>query len=89
MYSAPTSAGKTMVAEVIMYKHLIERKKKAMMIMPFVSITREKMLTLKKALRKVSVKVDAFAGSVHPRGGFARVDVAVCTIEKANSMINR
>ena len=28
-------------------------------------------------------------GSQYPRGGFKTVDIAICTIEKANSLINR
>ena len=42
MYSAPTSAGKTMVAELLLLKSVVETKTKALFIFPFVSVAREK-----------------------------------------------
>ncbi|CAM1292012.1 POLQ (predicted) [Pycnogonum litorale] len=89
VYSAPTSAGKTMVAEILMLKTVLERKKKAIMILPFVSVVREKMITLQKLFQESGIKVDGYMGNHNPIGGFNSVDIAICTIEKANSLVNR
>lgn len=89
VYSAPTSAGKSMVADMLLFKTVLERKKKAIIILPFVSITVEKVQSLKFLCRKLAIRIDTFAGNTNPRGGLARVEVAVCTMEKANNMINK
>lgn len=44
----------------------------------------------KQALfQEVDVRVEGYMGSMSPAGRFSTLDVAVCTIEKANSLINR
>lgn len=35
------------------------------------------------------MRVEGYMGSMSPAGRFSALDVAVCTIEKANGLINR
>ena len=39
--------------------------------------------------QEAGVRVEGYMGSHAPPGGFVSVDIAVCTIEKANSLLNR
>eukprot|EP00794_Sanderia_malayensis_P007880 gene7880-8731_t len=89
VYSAPTSAGKTLVAELLMLRRILKTKRKAIYILPFVSVAREKMFHLQKLFKEAGVNVDGYMGAQAPSGGFASTDIAVCTIEKANSLVNR
>jgi len=95
-----------------MLKRVLELGKKAIIILPFVSVkdsvtftidlqfclfaisssaqvAREKMYSLQELFGDVGIRVEGFMGSYNPPGGFQQVDIAVCTIEKANSLINR
>ncbi|KRZ60233.1 DNA polymerase theta, partial [Trichinella nativa] len=89
VYSAPTSAGKTLVAEILLLKRVLQTGRRALFILPFVSVAREKMLYLNSVFRNVGVQVQGYMGTLNPSGGFHSWDVAVCTIEKANGLINR
>ncbi|XP_062341223.1 DNA polymerase theta-like isoform X2 [Osmerus eperlanus] len=89
VYSAPTSAGKTLVAELLMLKRVLETRRKALFILPFVSVAKEKMHYLQSVFEEAGVRVEGYMGSTSAAGGFTSLDVAVCTIEKANSLVNR
>ncbi|XP_007181916.2 DNA polymerase theta isoform X1 [Balaenoptera acutorostrata] len=89
VYSAPTSAGKTLVAELLILKRVLETQKKALFILPFVSVAKEKKYYFQSLFQEVGIKVDGYMGSTSPTGHFSSLDIAVCTIERANGLINR
>ncbi|KAJ8342804.1 hypothetical protein SKAU_G00327320 [Synaphobranchus kaupii] len=89
VYSAPTSAGKTLVSELLILKRVLETRRKAMFILPFVSVAKEKMFYLQNVFQEAGIRVEGYMGSTSAAGGFTSLDVAVCTIEKANGLINR
>ncbi|XP_009293682.1 DNA polymerase theta [Danio rerio] len=89
VYSAPTSAGKTLVSELLILKRVLETRQKAMFILPFVSVAREKMFYLQNVFQEAGIRVEGYMGSTSAAGGFSALDVAVCTIEKANGLVNR
>nr|CAH8871958.1 unnamed protein product [Trichobilharzia regenti] len=89
VYSAPTSAGKTLVAELIVLKRVLESSLKAFIILPYVSVSREKMTYLQRLFSSLGIRVGGYMGGQSPPGGLSAINVAVCTIEKANSLVNR
>lgn len=52
-------------------------------------MAKEKTRVLRDITEEVGIRVESFAGSSSPPGGFKVCDLAICTIEKANSLINR
>eukprot|EP00116_Pleurobrachia_bachei_P000092 sb/3460354/ len=89
VYCAPTSAGKTLVAEILLLKRVLETQQKVLFVLPFVSVAGEKTRYLEGLLELTRIKVGGFFGTKSPPGGFGRIHIAVCTIEKANSIVNR
>ena len=93
VYTSPTGGGKSIVAEILMARslqrsHNENRRKKALFVLPLVSIVVEKTKALKKLYRGSKWKVRGFYGDMTGTLDH-RCDIAVCTIEKANSIINR
>lgn len=78
-----------MVSEILLLKTVLERSKKVLLILPFISVVREKMFYLQDLLNPAGYRVEGFFGGYTPPGGFDSINVAICTIEKANSIVNR
>ncbi|XP_076922423.1 helicase and polymerase-containing protein TEBICHI-like [Bidens hawaiensis] len=89
VYCASTSAGKSFVAEILMLRRVLSTRKVALLVLPYVSICAEKAEHLQALLEPLDKHVRSYYGS--QGGGTLPKDtsVAVCTIEKANSLLNR
>ncbi|GJN13402.1 hypothetical protein PR202_gb00096 [Eleusine coracana subsp. coracana] len=89
VYCASTSAGKSFVAEVLMLRRILSSGNMAMLVLPYVSICAEKAEHLEQLLEPLGRHVRSFYGN--QGGGSLPKDtaVAVCTIEKANSLVNK
>jgi DNA polymerase theta len=92
-YCAPTSGGKTLCADALLAKRVVETGGKGLFIVPIVTLAEEKSKTLGEVFRAQKLLVEGYyrskgAGFLDddPNGG---CDVAVCTIEKAYYLLNR
>ncbi|PWW73539.1 P-loop containing nucleoside triphosphate hydrolase protein [Tuber magnatum] len=105
VYTAPTSAGKSLVADILAIRKVVNERRKAIIVLPYIAIVQEKTRFLKKVLEKVRVaapkrgkwdkvnlwkllNIVGFHGGSRVRMGWRELDVAVCTIEKANALVN-
>ena len=90
IYSAPTSAGKTFVSEILMLRTVLApgKAKKTIFVVPFVSIVTEKVEYFQKLLDQVvpTLSVQGFYSKIG--GNPSMHDILICTIEKGNSLIN-
>ncbi|KAJ5219344.1 Helicase C-terminal [Penicillium cinerascens] len=115
VYTAPTGGGKSLVADVLLLKRIIDNPtRKAILVLPYVALVQEKLKWMRrivqdveknvpddeeddhesqfprKRLRRVqkNIRVAGFFGGSRTTTTWADTDIAVCTIEKANSLIN-
>ena len=87
VFCAPTSGGKTLIAEMAIVKQLQRHvKRKVIFVVPYVSMVMERVESLTKLLEPLRVVVGTQAAGKGNR--LLLDDVAVCTIERGNSIMN-
>eukprot|EP01117_Protostelium_nocturnum_P013635 TRINITY_DN5100_c0_g2_i2.p1 TRINITY_DN5100_c0_g2~~TRINITY_DN5100_c0_g2_i2.p1 ORF type:complete len:568 (+),score=140.56 TRINITY_DN5100_c0_g2_i2:83-1786(+) len=86
--SLPTSGGKTLVAEMMIMKTVLVDKKKVIMVLPYVSIVVEKSNQLNEFGNKLNFNVEGYYGGHGTIPLPHSTHVAICTIEKAHSLVN-
>ncbi|VUC28397.1 unnamed protein product [Clonostachys rosea] len=112
VYCAPTGGGKSLVADLLMLKRIINNKTaKALLVLPYVALVQEKVRWLRGVVQGLSfdenapessqnplhgkrwadddnIRVVGFFGGGKVRATWNDFDIGVCTLEKANSLIN-
>ena len=110
IYTVPTGGGKSLVADVLMLKRVIDQPgKKAILVLPFVALAQEKLKWLRSIVEGVTknitedevhcgntrfatlnnnIQVMGFLGGSRAKVTCPDMDIAVCTIEKANALVN-
>ncbi|VIO90552.1 Type III restriction enzyme, res subunit family protein [Brugia malayi] len=89
--SMTTGAGKTLVAEIVMLRELINRRRSCILVVPYVAIAQEKVYSLSLFEDKFNICIEEYAaskGRLPPIKHRKRESVYVATIEKANLLIN-
>ncbi|XP_057854248.2 helicase and polymerase-containing protein TEBICHI isoform X1 [Cryptomeria japonica] len=89
VYCASTSAGKSLVAEVLLLRRVISTGKRALLVLPYVSLCAEKTEHMETLLEPFDKRVRSFYGNQGSGTLPKDTCLAVCTIEKANSLVNR
>ncbi|KAL7798057.1 hypothetical protein V8C37DRAFT_368520 [Trichoderma ceciliae] len=114
VYCAPTGGGKSLVADLLMLKRIIEEPEtKALLILPYVALVQEKVRWLRTVVQGLSANLDpdtlekqsansiwrlrpdhdsirvvGFFGGGKIRSTWQDFDIGICTLEKANMLIN-
>lgn len=91
-FSAPTSGGKTLVSEILILHRLAASSEYdrglILFVVPFISLVEEKSSEFRARWVDLQVGIKCFHGDDPNHEISDDIDIAMCTIEKANSILN-
>lgn len=91
IYALPTSGGKTLVAEIAMFREILLRKKNVIFVLPYVSIVQEKIQDLMPFASEFHFTIEEYCagkGSIPPMKRRKKNTIFICTIEKGQILFD-
>eukprot|EP01113_Clastostelium_recurvatum_P040538 TRINITY_DN6311_c0_g1_i7.p1 TRINITY_DN6311_c0_g1~~TRINITY_DN6311_c0_g1_i7.p1 ORF type:complete len:980 (+),score=109.11 TRINITY_DN6311_c0_g1_i7:49-2988(+) len=88
VYSLPTSGGKTLPAELQLLRCSLLQQKKALFVLPFISIVAEKAESLSRFSNQLTDSVEAYYSHMGKMPVPPGKQIMVATIEKAFAIVN-
>jgi POLQ-like helicase len=88
IYALPTSGGKTLVAEIVMTREVVLRKKNVIFVLPYVSIVQEKVQDLMPFALEFDFLVEEYCAGKGKKNTRKKNTIYICTIEKSQILFD-